>query len=53
MTLLKTFIDDFREGFRAMAEPRDAWFYYYRRFITAREYIVLQRLEQANGGEEC
>jgi len=53
MNLLRQFWQDMAEGFRAMAEPRDAWFYYSRRFITASEYIVLQRLEQANGCEEC
>jgi hypothetical protein len=52
MTLLKTFIEDFREGFRAMQERRDPFWYLQNHFITPTECLRLEQLEQTNGGGE-
>lgn len=51
--MLRRFISDMAEGLKLMAEPRDAWYYYSRHLITASECLLLERLEQANGGKEC
>ncbi len=49
MTLLKTFIEDFREGFRAMQECRDSFWYLNNHFITPTECLQLEHLEQSQG----
>lgn len=51
MTIFQQFIRDMAEGFRALREPRDAWYYYSRKLITARECLLLERYPE-NGGNE-
>lgn len=45
MTIFQQFINDMAEGFRAMQECRDPFWYLNNHFITPNECLLLERLE--------